>query len=486
MKNTKYMKRFFLAALLLIASKASLSAQTIEIPFTGDYADPTIVRVGEDFYMTHSSYNYYPGLLVWHSKDLKKWTPITRTLHENVGTVWAPDIAYINDKFYIYFPTNLGGNYVVTADHIEGPWTTPVKLAVNGIDPGHIMDAEGNRYLYVNGGGYVTLTKDGLSATSKEKYIYRGWEIPRDWAVECHCLESPKLFYHEDYYYMVSAQGGTSGPSTSHMAVVARSKNVNGPWENSPYNPLIHTYDPCDDWVSKGHATLFDGAQGNWYAVYHAYKREERPQGRSTLIQPVKWTEDGWPILETTPKEKYVAYTNTRPLSDDFNTRELNWQWCFWGIDSPADYQLNGESITLKGSKDKLRALIAIASDADYEVTAEIETKGDVQTGLALMYNDEVYAGIGLNKGVIQGLWHGAPSWSTFDANDCKFLKLKVEKYTISVSYSNDGVNWLGYPHGFDVSGYHTNIYGGFYCLKPSILCKGEGSVTIKNVTFKY
>ena len=480
------MKKFFLAALLLIAGKASLGAQTIEIPFTGDYADPTIVRVGEDFYMTHSSYNYYPGLLVWHSKDLKKWTPVTRTLHENVGTVWAPDIAYTNDKFYIYFPTNLGGNYVVTADHIEGPWTAPVKLEVNGIDPGHIVDAEGNRYLYVNGGGYVTLTKDGLSATSKEKYIYRGWEIPRDWPVECHCLESPKLFFHQGYYYMVSAQGGTSGPSTSHMAIVARSKKVDGPWENSPYNPLIHTYDPSDEWVSKGHATLFDDAKGNWYAVYHAFKREERPQGRSTLIQPIKWTKDGWPVLKTSSKEKYVAYTNTRPQSDDFNTGKLNWQWSFWGIDSPTDYQLNDGSVTLKGSKDKLRALIAIASDADYEVTAEIETEGNVETGLALMYNDGVYAGIGLNKGVIQGLWHGEPSWSTFEAKDCKFLKLKVEKYTISVSYSNDGVNWLGYPHGFDVSGYHTNIYGGFYCLKPSVLCKGEGCVTIKNVTFKY
>ena len=472
------MKRFFLAALLLLISKITLNAQTIEIPFTGDYADPTIVRVGEDFYMTHSSYNYYPGLLVWHSKDLKKWTPVTRTLHENVGTVWAPDIAYINNKFYIYFPTNLGGNYVVTADHIEGPWTAPAKLAVNGIDPGHIA--------YVNGGGYATLSKDGLSATSKEKYIYSGWETPRDWAVECHCLESPKLFFHDGYYYMVSAQGGTSGPSTSHMAVVARSKNVDGPWENSPYNPLIHTYNPSNEWVSKGHATLFDDAKGNWYAVYHAFKREERPQGRATLIQPIKWTKDGWPVLETSSKEKYVAYANTRPQSDDFNAKELNWQWCFWGIDSPADYRLNNGSVTLKGSKDKLRALMAIASDADYEITAEIETEGNVQTGLALMYNESVYAGIGLNKGIIQGLWHGEPSWSTFEAKDCRFLKLKVEKYTISVSYSNDGVNWLGYPHGFDVSGYHTNIYGGFYCLKPSILCQGEGSVTIKNVTFKY
>lgn len=480
------MKKSIISALLFLTCCNHLSSQTIEIPFTGDYADPTIVRVGDDFYMTHTSHSYYPGLLIWHSKDLKKWTPVTRALHENVGTVWAPDIAYANDKFYIYFPTNLGGNYVVTADHIEGPWSAPAKLAVNGIDPGHIADTEGNRYLYVNGGGYVTLAKDGLSATSKEKYIYQGWEIPRDWAVECHCLESPKLFFHKGYYYMVSAQGGTSGPSTGHMAVVARSKNVEGPWENSPYNPLIHTYDPNDEWVSKGHATLFDDAQGNWYAVYHAYKREERPQGRSTLIQPVKWTKDSWPVLKTSSKEKYVAYANTRPQSDDFNTKELNWQWCFWGIDSSADYQLNNGSVTLKGSKDKLRALIAIASDADYEITAEIEREGNVQTGLALMYNDGVYAGIGLNNGIVQGLWHGKPSWSTFDAKDCKFLKLKVEKYTISVSYSNDGVNWLGYPHGFDVSGYHTNIYGGFHCLKPSILCKGEGSVTVKNVTFKY
>ena len=108
------------------------------------------------------------------------------------------------------------------------------------------------------------------------------------------CLESPKLNEHNGYYYLTSAQGGTAGPATSHMVVSARSKSVTGPWENSPYNPIVHTYSATDSWWSKGHGTLIDDVNGNWWIVYHAYANGYHTLGRSTLIEPIEWTEDGW------------------------------------------------------------------------------------------------------------------------------------------------------------------------------------------------
>lgn len=483
------MNKYFCFFLFLLSAVFYLPAQTIDVPFTGDYADPTIVRVGEDFYMTHTSHNYYPGLLIWHSKDLKQWTPVKRTLYTDVGTVWAPEILYHEKKYYLYFPTDKGGNYVITADSPEGEWSEPVRLDVAGIDPGHIAGKDGKRYLYVNGGRMVELSSDGLRALTKEKQVYAGWTYPEDWVVECFCLESPKLFYKEGYYYMVSAQGGTSGPSTGHMAVVARSRQVDGPWENSPHNPLVHTYSPVEPWVSKGHGTLFDDSRGNWYIVYHAYEPDNRPMGRATLIEPVEWTPEGWPRLKNTApakKEQYVIYPNTRLQSDSFDSGQLHWQWSFWGLDTMDDYSTGKGSVVLKGTENKLKALTAIASDADYEMTVELETAGEVETGLALMVNDNRYVGIGLKDGVVQGLSQGKPAWGKIEAKGCKYLRLRVEKYTVGVSYSIDGKEWKTYPHGFDASGYHTNMLGGFLSLKPSILCKGSGSVTVKKVDFRY
>jgi xylan 1,4-beta-xylosidase len=247
----------FLSLSLLFISLTYAQNKSINVVLHGDFADPTIVLTGDTYYMTHSSYDYYPGLLIWKSKDLQNWTPVTRALNTNVGNVWAPDFIKYKDKYYIYFPTDKGGNYVITADNPEGPWSEPIKIDVKGIDPGHIATPDGKRYLYVNDGRVVELTPDGLSKTGEVKEVYNGWLYPLEWGTECFCLESPKLTFRKGYYYLTSAQGGTSGPATSHMAVVARSKSPLGPWENNPFNPLIKTYKASEPWVSKGHGTIF-------------------------------------------------------------------------------------------------------------------------------------------------------------------------------------------------------------------------------------
>src|SRR5262245_30959493 len=97
--------------------------------FAGDYPDPSILREGNDYYVVHSSFEYYPGLLIWHSKDLINWEPVAHALHSYVGSVWAPDLVKYKDKYYIYFPAK-NSNYVVTADSIAGPWSDPVDLKV--------------------------------------------------------------------------------------------------------------------------------------------------------------------------------------------------------------------------------------------------------------------------------------------------------------------------------------------------------------------
>jgi len=101
--------------------------------FAGDYPDPSILRDGDTYYMVHSSFEYYPDLLIWQSKDLINWTPVTNALHKYVGSVWAPDLTKYKNKYYIYFPAN-DKNYVVTASSIDGPWSDPIELKVEGID----------------------------------------------------------------------------------------------------------------------------------------------------------------------------------------------------------------------------------------------------------------------------------------------------------------------------------------------------------------
>ncbi len=109
----------------------------------GDFPDPTIMRDGKDYYMTHSSMYYVPGLLVFHSTDLVIWEPISNALNTYIASVWAPDMCKYKDKFYIYFTVAGKGNFVVYADTPYGPWSKPVDLKLDGIDPGHVVDDNG-------------------------------------------------------------------------------------------------------------------------------------------------------------------------------------------------------------------------------------------------------------------------------------------------------------------------------------------------------
>ena len=274
----------------------------------GDYPDPSVLNVGDSvWYMTTSSFTYAPGLLIWKSYDLINWEPVCNALNTYIGSVFAPDLIEYKDTFYIYFPVlntdpELGkrgfSNYVVKAATPEGPWSNPINLNIGKIDPGHVVDDEGQRWLYLSDGHLIKLSDDGTSVIGEMQKVYDGWEYPEDWVVEGFCLESPKLLKQNGYYYLTSAQGGTAGPPTSHMVVSARSTSVHGPWEHSPYNPIIRTHDAKDKWLSRGHGTIFKGPEDKWYCMYHGYQNGFYSLGRQTLLEPIEWTEDGWKALK--------------------------------------------------------------------------------------------------------------------------------------------------------------------------------------------
>ena len=409
---------------ILIGSISNAQVKSRNVVMHGDYPDPTIVLDGDTYYMTHSSYDYYPGLLIWKSKDLVNWTPVTRALNTNVGNVWAPDILKYKGKYYIYFPTDKGGNYVITADKPEGPWSEPVKIDIQGIDPGHIATPDGKRFLYVNDGRVVELAPDGLSKKGDVKEVYNGWIYPLEWGTECFCLESPKLIFRKGYYYLTSAQGGTSGPATSHMAVVARSKSPLGPWENSPYNPLVRTWKASEPWVSKGHGTIFSDNKDNWYVVYHGYEKGNLPLGRNTIIEPIEWTEDGW--CKTTLKDlNYKIINNSKIESDDFSGSSLKLQWTFSGLDNLKEYQIDNGVLKINGTPEKMRVLQAIISDYAFESEVKLEADPNTETGLLIYYNQTAYAGIAVKNGKVFTFSKGKKHWGAeINRPECKYLKL--------------------------------------------------------------
>ena len=408
--------------------------------FPGDYPDPTILRDGKDFYMTHSNFTYYPGLLIWHSTDLLHWEPIARAVQDQDYSIYAPDLCKVNGKYYIYYPTSTGENFVVTADKIEGPWSEPVKLRVSGIDPGHAMDAEGNRYLYTNNGHVAPLSADGLSIIGPNKKVYDPWQYPEEWETEGMWLESPKIVKRGEYYYLVSAEGGTAGPPTSHMCVVARSKSVTGPWENSPYNPLVHTYADYEQWWSKGHGTLIDDAKGNWYIVYHAYRNYFHTLGRSTIIESVKWTKDGWPVLANPDGADW----KNNGLQDNYDYLRQYDNPLMW-----AKWEPGFDGGTL---------MTTTAVDESYEIIATFKIDEGGRAGLYLFYNEEANIG-------------------TQGTSSKYYVRIRNERNKVFVMESSDALHWNEVCKDVDVSGYHHNNYKGFFALRPAYLLAGDAKL---------
>lgn len=468
---------------------------------SGDRPDPSVLKDGDDYYMTHSSFDAYPGLLIWHSRDLVNWQPIGTALSVNVGSVWAPDLVKHRGRYYIYFP-GVGpyrSNYVVWSDDIRGPWSAPIDLKIGRIDPGHAVGPDGTRYLFLSAGFLVQLADDGLSVVGEPRKVYDGWQYPDDWVVETFAQEGPKILRRGDYYYMVLAEGGTSGPPTGHMIVAARSKTIDGPWENSPYNPIARTLSNAERWWSKGHGTLVEDTAGRWWMVYHAYENGFYNLGRQTLLEPVEWTADGWfriaPAADPArpiAKPAGAAAAHGLALSDDFSANKMGLQWSFYsGTEADRQrfrYQEGYLALTAKGAGPADSSpLWFVTGDHAYEIQVEIDADPGAAAGLLLFYNRRLYAGLGFSAKnfLMHSYGLDRPQAKPAQLGQRMHLRLRNDRHIVTVHYSVDGVNWQRYDRRMEVSGYHHNVGYDFLSLRPALYAAGSGEVRFRNFQYR-
>ncbi len=460
----------------------------------GDYPDPSIMRDGKNYYMTHSSFDYVPGLTVWHSTDLVNWEPISYVFNSNLGSGWAPDICKYDGKYYIYFTVANKGNFVVYSSSPYGPWSNPIDLKVDWIDPCHMVDETGQRWLFLSGGHRIKLAADGLSTIGTLEKVYDGWKYPEEWETEGMALEGPKLKKIGGYYYMLSAQGGTAGPPTSHMVVVARSKSINGPWENAPNNPLVHTYNRSERWWSKGHGSLIDAQDGKWWIVYHAYENGFYGLGRQTLLEPIEFTSDGWLKAPTgtgieKPLRKPVKSEKVINRLARLNEFRVGLDWRFYKQFDTSRFSVNDGVLTLKAqgkNPQESAPLLFVAGAHDYEFSVRIDKDPNAVAGLVLFYNTDFYVGTGFDSKQIL-------SWRKGDikgrheqkGKNQLWLKIRNNNNIVTGYYSYDGVNWSKEPWSRDISGYHHNVLYDFISILPGLFAYGEGEVRFSEFQFK-
>ena len=460
----------------------------------GDHPDGSPIRVGNDFYLTHSSFDYAPGLTVYHSSDLINWRPVAAALHSFHGVVWAPYLCEHQGHFYIYYPAG-GELCVVHADRPEGPWSGPINLGIHAIDPAHIVE-NGHRYLYMAGGRMAELNPDGLSVKSPPRTVLEPWPVPANTRMECVCMEAPKLIEHNGYFYLNVAEGGTGGPATSHMVVSARSRHAEGPWEFSPYNPIARTVSRDERWLSIGHGRLVDTPDGKWFMTVHAYENGYRTLGRQLLLLPIEWTADGWfrippHITADSAIPMPIPGTVQQPFadpSDDFTTPELGQQWGFWREFDPTRFKTGNRALQLdargKSSADS-PALTAPVGGHAYTVEVDVEADPGCTAGLLLFYNPEHGTGIQVSP---DGIFTRATTGSIHSRQEKgatrATLRIVNDRQEVDFYYRLPGKPWVRTPDSSEISGMHHNVLGGFLDVRPAIYASGSGKATFRS--FRY
>jgi xylan 1,4-beta-xylosidase len=486
--------------------KADLGDGTYINPIvSGDHPDPTILKDGNDYYMTFTPFTSCPDIVIWHSTDLLNWAPLTAALTKPLGNVFAVDLCKHNGRYFIYIPADVGGKgwsiYVIWADRITGPWSDPIDMRITGcIDPGHVVGEDGKRYLFVNGIRKIRITDDGLAPDGELEPAYSPWRYPEDWVVEDFAPEGPKLLRHGEWFYLITAVGGTAGPPTSHMVIAARSKSIHGPWEHCPHNPLVRTKTAAEPWWSRGHASLVEGPAGDWWMVYHGYENSFRTLGRQTLLEPIEWTSDGWfrakggDLSKPLPKPKGGKTSAAGfALSDDFKTSRFGVQWSFFepaaGEMQRASYEADGLRITAKGnSPADSSPLTCLVGDRSYVAELTIDLIGQAEGGLLLFYNHKAFVGVGFTPDTMKTFEYADELPWARQAMRTSSVRIRVtnDNNVVTWHYSHDdGKTWVQHGLRMEVSGIHHNVFGGFISLKLGVYSASQGSIRISDFIYR-
>lgn len=423
-----------------VIKKRVMNYQNPVIP--GFHPDPSICKVGEDFYLVTSSFEYFPGVPIFHSRDLVNWKQIgyclTRESQLNLNKcppssgIWAPTLRYHQGTFYM-ITTNYNaqakkdekgyGKFFVKTTDPTGEWSEPIFIDQPGIDPDLFFDDDGKVYVHSNdaftdskGGVYqVEIDIETGEVLSENTLIHEGTGgiYP----------EGPHLYKIDGWYFLLMSEGGSQ---MGHYISISRSKSVSGPFENCPRREILtHKDRPGEarEIQGTGHADLIQAEDGSWWMVFLAFRHSEAffyHLGRETYLSPIKW-EDGWPVV-LNPGEPDGTVSTTvdyKPLApqkeqvtdivEKFDQSELAPYWNYLRNPISENYAFgNPNGLTLTANSKSINdidasTLLCIRQQA-FESTASTKIdfspiqKGD-EAGLIIFYNHEQHYEVFITNG---------------------------------------------------------------------------------------
>lgn len=352
----------------------------------GFYPDPSVCRVGEDYYLANSSFEYVPGVPIWHSRDLVTWTQVANAFeagtHLDAGSigqglgVYAPTLRHRGDTWYL-ITTRVDhephGQTLVTAAGPEGPWSAPVSIpALEGIDPDLAWDDDGVALVT-----YCAMAPEfwGIAQAAVDLETGRALEEPRlIWqGTGMAHPEGPHLYRIGEWWYLLIAEGGTE---RGHSVSIARSRSPRGPFESASSNPILSHRSTTHPVQNTGHADLVEAADGTWALVYlgvraAGYTPGFHVNGRETFVAGVDWV-DGWPVVD---ESRFGVPAASHGFADSFEG-ELDPRWVSPGLAPASVVETADAGVTLtqrEAPNGAWSGLYVRARDPRWEAVAVVE-----------------------------------------------------------------------------------------------------------------
>lgn len=512
----------------------------------GFYPDPSILRVGEDYYLANSTFEWLPGVPIHHSKDLMNWTFIGHALQKrtlpdlrgvpNSGGVWAPSLSHADGKFWLVYsvmkhwgpgqPFKDTPNYLITADRLAGPWSKPVLLHGRGFDGSLFHDDDGRKWV-------VGMEWDHRKGRPRfggiilQEYDPAAQQMvgPVHKILQKDCLiEGPNLYKRKGWYYLMLAEGGTGW---NHGISMARSRTLTGPYELDPQHSVITSRDDESLPLQKvGHGELVETPSGEWYLVHLCSRPlnvggERRcVLGRETAIQKVIWTDDGWLRLATGGTATQVevpAPAGVKPIRargvaprDDFDGKKLDVRWSALRVhpdESWASLKPRPGWLRLRG-RDSLQSLheqsLLVRRVTDFRFAAETGMEFAPEhfqqsAGLIFHYDVKLFYYLRVThdeaRGRVLGIvWMDDGKYDELREHEIEVhdwpryhLRAEVDRERLQFSASPDGASWRAIGPVLDASRISDDYNNGLRFTGPMIgLCAQDLASASATADFDY
>jgi len=506
-KANNYALCIVLCALYLAMLSATAMAQGYRNPIIpGYHPDPSVCRVGSDFYLVNSSFQYFPGVPIFKSKDMVNWEQIGNVLDRESQIplkgasswlgIYAPTIRYHEGTYYMV-TTNVGngGNFFVTSKSPSGPWSEPIWVAQDGIDPS-LWFEDGKCYFTSNPNNSIVLSEIDVKTG---KLLTDGKVISQ--GTGGRYPEGAHIYKKDGYYYLLISEGGTE---LAHSLTIARSKNIDGPYESYPANPIFtHCRMAAQDnqIQGTGHGDFVQAEDGSWWLVMLGYRNfggSYHHMGRETFLAPVEWKEGEWPVvnggnsIDTLMNVKTLPLQPVAPKKYSLDGDKPRAEWLYIQNPIKENYEYGNGKVRLHASKSTLTennqpTFMGVRQESDkFTMSVTIDPRklsADSEAGLTVYQINNGHSDIFVrpnNSGSLCSVVvrHTIKSLVKEDvvatfANTSTTLTIQSDGNTYSFGYTHDGKTENG--NNIETSLLSTEVVGGFTGVILGMYATGEG-----------